>query len=178
MQGQSNGAWSEAHTNSEGRFEGTSVRPAPCNLMVLLKGPAEDRMPDWTAQAINLDDLKPGEIREGLQLVLTKGGIVRGTVVDAAGHPLQGIGISLHSTARPRSSGAIQSTSTGEDGTWTYRLPPGRVYAYIGMRRDDWTWQSEEHTLTLSAGQTIDGIDFQLTQALPEDSPYRARSGQ
>ena len=175
LQGQSNGAWSKDWTDAEGRFEMTDVRPVPCNLMVTPNDPLADTIPDWTVQAISLDDLEPGETREDLRLVLTKGGIVRGRVVDAEGHPLQGIDIGLHSAARPRSSGTIQGTSTGPDGTWAYRLPPGEVYAYIGMRRDDWSWQPESRTVSLRAGQTIDAVDFQLGQTLPLNSPYRAK---
>jgi len=171
-EGQTRGTWSEDWTDAKGRFEMTDVSSAPCNLMVMQDDLLTEAIPDWTAKAISLDDLEPGETRDDLQLVMTKGGIVGGRVVDSESHPLQGIRIGLHSAAGPHSSAAVQ------DGTWQCRLPAGQVYAYIMSRRDGSRWQPENRTVTLSAGQTVSGVDFQLSHTLPQNSPYRAKPAQ
>ena len=167
-------AWSETRTDANGRFEMTDVRPSVCDLVVVPDVSPREAMPDWVARAITLEDLEPGETREDLRLVLTKGGIVRGRVVDAEGNPLQRINVRLDSPARILDE-AGACVETREDGTWAYRFPPGEVRAFMTMRREGWGWQPEDRTVTLSVGQTISDVDFQHTCALPEDSPYRAK---
>ncbi|MHC4517001.1 MAG: M56 family metallopeptidase, partial [Planctomycetota bacterium] len=170
VQGQKSGAWSEDWTDAEGRFEITNVRPVPCNLMVILEDSDPEAAPDWTAKAVPLDDLRPGQIREDLQLTLTRGGTLQGQVVDAEGDPLKGIGIAFHSSARPRSSGAVQGVSSREDGTWAYRFPPGEVYAYISTARNDLLWHPPNRTVQLRAGQNISRVNFQKRPVLSQPS--------
>jgi len=176
-QAQKGGAWSEAVTDANGRFEITGVSPVPCNLLVLMDDLSRHATPEWTAPAVSLDALQPGDTVDGLRLVLTKGGLVRGKVTDQAGEPLQGIDIAFYSAARPRSGAACQFVLTGADGTWAYRFPPGEVYIYIRTPISGGTWQRPSYTYNLSAGQTIDGADFVLSQAVPQRSPYRGRPG-
>jgi beta-lactamase regulating signal transducer with metallopeptidase domain/protocatechuate 3,4-dioxygenase beta subunit/peroxiredoxin len=167
--------WSETRTDANGRFEMTDVRPIACDLVVVPDVSSWEAIPEWVAQAITFEDLEPGETREDLRLVLTKGGIVRGRVVDAEGNPLQGINVRLDSTAHILLDGAGAFVETKEDGTWAYRFPPGEVRAFMTMRREGWGWQPEDRTVTLSIGQTIDSVNFQLTCALPPKSPHRAK---
>ncbi len=170
------GNGSEAVTDARGRFEMTGVNPAPCNLMALLESPARDAMPEWTAAAIQLNDLKPGETRDGLRLVLTKGDIIRGRVTDSQGHPLKGIDIGLHSAARPRSGAAVQSVLTASDGTWACRFPPGEVSIHIRTDLPGASWRRKVCIYDLAAGETIENADFMLNEAVPESSRYRGTS--
>jgi beta-lactamase regulating signal transducer with metallopeptidase domain len=172
-QAQRGGEWSETVTDPQGRFEMTDVFPASCNLLVMVDRPSGDMTREWTAAAIRLDDLRPGEIRDGLRLVLTKGEIIRGRVTDSQGHPLKGIDIAFYSAARPRSGAACQSILTAEDGTWAHRFPPGEVYIYIRTNLPGAGWRRGNYTYNLTAGRTIENVDFVSNQAISEDSPHR-----
>ncbi len=165
--------WSETTTNEAGQFELTGVSPVPCNLLVMVDNPAQDAMPEWTAAALRLDDLQPGETRDDLRLTLTKGNIVRGRATDAHGYPLQGIDIAFYSAARPRPGAACQGIYTAPDGTWSYRFPPGEVYIYVRTGIPGVSWRTPRYTYNAVAGRTIENVDFVLNQAIPENSRYR-----
>ncbi|MCH7559345.1 MAG: carboxypeptidase regulatory-like domain-containing protein, partial [Planctomycetes bacterium] len=166
--------WAETKTDQAGLFELEGVSPNPCNLLVFQEDLEKDSPPEWTAAAIEFDDLQEGETRGGIRLVLTKGGVIRGKTFDAQGNPLHGIDIAFYSAARPRSGAACQHTNTAKDGSWAYRFPPGEVYVYILTKRiPGVSWSRPSYTLYLKDGQEIDNIDFELSQAVPENSPYR-----
>ncbi len=165
--------WAETRTDQAGRFRLEGVSPNPSNLLVIEDDLERDSLPQWTAAAIVFDDLKEGETRSGIRLVLTKGGIIRGKAVDAEGNPLHGIDIAFYSAARPRPGAACQSTLTVKDGTWAYRFPPGEVYVYIRTTIPEGKWSRKIYNLHLNDGQVIDNIDFELSQVVPENSPYR-----
>ena len=172
-QGKRDSEWSEAVTDSQGRFEMTGVAPVPCNLLVLVEDAAPDVRSEWTAAALSLDDLQPGEIRDGLRLILTKGEIVRGRATDAQGHPLKGIDVAFYSAARPRPGAACQSILTSADGAWSYRFPPGEVSIYVRTSFPGAGWEVPRYTYTVVAGGAIENVDFRLNQSVPENSPHR-----
>lgn len=170
------GSGDETITDSVGRFELKSLSPAPCNLMVVERSQDRVTTPKWTAAAIHFDNLQPGETRDGLQLVLTKGTVVRGRVTDAQGHPLRGIDIAFYSAARPQSGAACQSILTAADGTWAYPFPPGPVHVYIRTKIPGGRWRQETYDYNVTAGKTIENVDFVLNREVPESSPHRAGS--
>ncbi len=99
---------------------------------------------------------------------------MRGKVTDAKGNPLHGIAIAFYSSARPRSSAACQVTQTAKDGSWSYRFPPGEVYAYVQTNAPQGaSWSTYSYTKKVKEGQEIKNIDFKLDRELPENSPYR-----
>jgi len=162
--------WSEAVTGPDGRFELADVAPESCNLLAVLDPPRHDETPEWTAAAIEVLHLKPGELRDGLKITLTKGGVLKGKVTDAAGRPLKGIDIAFYSAARPRSGGACQSVLTRADGTWAYRFPEGPVHVYI-RERDLGSWERETYDLAVKAGETAENVDFKLATEVAPTSP-------
>lgn len=165
--------WAETKTDQAGRFKLEGVSPNPCNLLVLQEDLKRDSLPQWTAAAIVFNNLQEGETRSGIRLVLTKGGIIRGKVIDAKGNPLHRIDIAFYSAARPRPGAACQSILTAEDGSWAYRFPPGDVYVYIRTKIPEGKWSKKIYNLHLDDGQVIENIDFELSQMVPENSPYR-----
>ncbi|HET6428800.1 MAG TPA: M56 family metallopeptidase [Phycisphaerae bacterium] len=174
-QGVKDSAWSQAQTAQDGTFELPNVTPGTCNLLVLFDCPDKSALPEWAAAATTIADLQSGQVREGLKVVLTKGGIVEGRITDAKGHPLRGIDVAFYSAARPRPGAGCQSTLTRPDGTWSYRFPPGEVYVYVEGRNPNLgPWRPGARTIQLKSGQVLDGIDFQLGVELPESSPHRA----
>jgi len=163
----------ETWTDQAGRFKLEGVSPNPCNLLVVQDDSEKDSLPEWTAAAIQFDDLQEGETRSDIRLVLTKGGIIRGKVIDVEGNPLHGIDIAFYSAARPRPGAACQSINTAKDGSWAYRFPPGDVFVYIRTKVPEGSWSRKIYNLHLNDGREVEDIDFELNRVLPENSPYR-----
>ena len=166
--------WAKATTAKDGRFEIIGVRPESCRIVFAHKDSGEGSLSEWTAPAIEINSLDPGEVKDGLKMVLTKGGVIRGRAMDAKGNPLGGVLIAFYSTAGPRSKGTSWTDymDTLADGSWSYRFPPGQVHAFVNTN-DLGDWSKSEYTLDLKNGQVIDNIDFTLSQEVPKNSPYR-----
>jgi len=174
VQGRETSSWSQAISDSAGRFELDDVRPEPGNLKVLLRH-ERTAMPEWTAKTLVFDQLKPGQKVDDLKVTLTKGGVIRGRITDGLGRPLKGANVAFYSAARPRAGTGCQSVYSADDGTWAFRFPPGEVYLYVSGRNPDLpgNWKEGSKAVQLKAGQTLE-CDFQLNDALPDDSPFRA----
>lgn len=71
------------------------------------------------------------------QLRLELGRKVSGRLVGPDGATTAGRGIGCSSSARPESASGIQSTKTGEGGTFEFYLPPGRAWLYVNDRGID-----------------------------------------
>ncbi len=168
--------WVDTETDARGRFELRGFKPEALNLLPLLARSEPGQSPEWTAAAVEIDSLESGEVKEDIKIVLTKGGVIRGEVKDAKGHPLTGVDIAFYSAARPRSGAACQSVLTAKDGSWAHRFPPGDVYVYIRNNIPQRRWSRQNYTLQIEKGQVIGGIDFILDGEAPADSPYRQGS--
>jgi len=171
-QGHQTSAVSQTVTGENGRFELLGVAAEPCNLFAIFECPRRDAMPAWTAAAIQIEGFKPGDIREDIEVVATKGGIIAGKVTDRKDNPLKGIDIAFYSAARPSTGAACESTLSGEDGSWSYRFPPGQVHVYIRTHIPRSAWMTPLYDLSLDAGQTIEDVNFTLNREVPPDSPY------
>jgi hypothetical protein len=174
IQGHKTSSWVQTISDQHGQFELNDINPEGCNLLAIFDDAGTGEPPDWTAKAVEIERLRPGEVKENVELILTKGGIVKGRVIDAKGIPLQGVDIAFYSTARPRSGAACQSTSSTKNGTWAYRFPPGEVYVYVRTNISGPSWSRLDYTLHLKEGEVINDIDFKLSRELPQNSPYRA----
>lgn len=154
------GQWQASITDGKGQFEFINVTPEPLNVLAKFDKTPEKGPHEWTAAALEIKKLKPGETRERLKIVATKGGIVKGHVRDSEGKPLAGIGVGFYSAAYPRSGAAMEHTDTDEDGAWSYRLPAGPVYAYIYSGNSK-SFQPNSYDLDLKKDRIIEHIDFQ-----------------
>jgi len=172
-QGLKTRSWSQTTSDQAGRFELRDILPESCNLFAEFDPVEPGQTPEWAVAAIEIETLRPGEVKDNLKFILTKGGIIRGNVADSMGHPLQNVDIAFYSAARLRSGAACQYTHTAENGTWSYRFPPGEVYIYIREKISGGNWSHSDYTLQLKEGQTIDNIDFVLNHEVSENSPYR-----
>lgn len=119
------GGGANAVTDARGRYR--LIVPSPGIYNVWLK--KFDADPSMTAAA---DDGIVVEARKvaSTQLHLVVGRKVAGKVVDADGKPFGDLTVSCHSAARPH-SGGVQSVQTKADGSFEFRLPPGRAYVYV-----------------------------------------------
>lgn len=170
--------WARAATATDGRFEIIGVNPESCRIVFAHKDSGEGSLSEWTAPAVEIKSLDPGEVKDDLRMVLTKGGVIGGRAMDAKGNPLGGVLIAFYSAAGPRSKGTswIDYIDTLADGSWSYRFPPGQVHAFVNTN-DLGTWSKSEYMLDLKKGQMVDNLDFTLSEEVPENSPYRRIPG-
>ena len=122
-----------------------------------------------------------GSVRDGVELRLARGVIVRGTVKDADGRPPRNVFVNIHATGRTR-DGRIASVlrSLSPDGVFeASNLPPGTYYvaASPGFKGEDagagsghaitffpgTTREEEAQTFDIKAGETKE-VSFRLAR--------------
>lgn len=122
----------------------------------------------FTAVAVDGVALKAGEHFTGANLELITGGVIRGTVREAAtGKPVPAASIGVSGPARPWSSGA-QSVASNKNGIYIVRLPAGRSRFYyvgnaVGFPHD--LADPQVGWVEVVDGQTVNGPDFVLRRA-------------
>ncbi|MBN1975234.1 MAG: carboxypeptidase regulatory-like domain-containing protein, partial [Sedimentisphaerales bacterium] len=180
----------ECVTDKDGKFVLENIYPSPGNLCVLLERPSENTLSEWTAAAIQFENLKSGQTKENLKLVLVKGGIISGKVTDSSGNPLKDIAIHFFSAARPPRYNVpnYEFMHSDENGLWSYRFPPGEVYVWVITRIKDANWYKVKsskkvknsymeitsvYSTKIKSGQEIKDINIKLDKELPENSIYR-----
>ncbi|MCA9140252.1 MAG: carboxypeptidase regulatory-like domain-containing protein, partial [Planctomycetales bacterium] len=154
------GGGSNTTTDSLGQYR--LVVPSPGIYNVWLK---EYRNSSGTVAADDGILVQPGKVAAS-QLYLSNGHWVNGTVVDPEGNPVGGIVVSTYSAARPQ-SGGVQSVRTKSDGSFQFRLPPGRAHVYTSHSGSG-NRQVGEQTLRAEAFLELSGAssDKQVTLKL------------
>jgi hypothetical protein len=113
-----------ARSGSDGRFE-LLLEPGSYGLAVSAEG--------FVAESLPID--VPGAGLSGLQLLLRRGGTLRGRVFDVAGHPVQGLSVAAQ-------------TPNGESNGWAQTRADGS-YVVSGLR-------NQGHTVSVGTG----GVGF------------------
>ncbi len=162
------GGRSRARTVSseDGVYELAQLSPGTYTVIV-------DLPEGLTAAPIDQINLEAGESAADTNVVLTPGGLVKGTVTDRdTGRPLAGVSLSVCSANRlyPR---------TDNDGNYVQRLPSGHyeVSCNLGgpaLRKTE----SPRRTVKVVEGKTVAGVDFLVYQVrlhgqvlLPDGQP-------
>jgi uncharacterized GH25 family protein len=162
-----NHGWGKTVTNERGEYELKQLPRGSFNVCVML-GPDVEKQ--WTASAVEVT-VAEGERREHQDLTLIKGGLIEGKVVrkeSGAGAP--GVYVGLHGPSRPRSGAMIGGRTTGEDGSFSFRVPPGENFMYVsgpapeGYLRPEVGSPSRMLELRVADGQTVP-----VTLELPRD---------
>ena len=146
--------WGMAVTDDHGEYRIKQLQAGSYNLMMRLPPDLEK---SWAAAAIERVTATAGHPSEGRDFRLTKGSLITGKVVlGDTGQGVPGIRVGLHGPARPRSSAAIQSTSTSPDGTFSFRTPPGAQYVYISDQSPDgYLRKGVQSEPNVADGQTV-----------------------
>lgn len=126
-QGIAHGGWYTVTSDDEGRFQ-LRMTGDHYNIWAV----AADRMP----LAIKALEAVPGERLTGMDVRMTRGGFIEGTVVDAANNqPVDGtradLRVAHYGPARPKTGAAVTSTPVGPDGSYRLHVAPGRNYIYL-----------------------------------------------
>ncbi|MBC7171523.1 MAG: carboxypeptidase regulatory-like domain-containing protein, partial [Polyangiaceae bacterium] len=102
------GAASGPTTDARGRFRIDGVAPGTVQVRV-------QHAPHAPALTAPLR-VGPGELREGLRIVLPDGGEVAGRVVDSSGYPVGSVIVTLHAEREP----TPRTVVAGDDGTFAF----------------------------------------------------------
>jgi beta-lactamase regulating signal transducer with metallopeptidase domain/5-hydroxyisourate hydrolase-like protein (transthyretin family) len=119
-----------AQTDQNGRYRLTTLPAGKFNICVW-------NPPGLTSAALDSLEVKQGQTVEAPPIRLTKGGLIKGRLIDVAtGKPAtltagEQPTIGAHGPARPRSGAAIQGTPVKSDGTFEFQLPPGKNWVYV-----------------------------------------------
>ena len=122
-------SWAEAVTDEEGRYRLTSLRAGQYNVWPTASG--------LTAVALDSFEVNAGQSREAPKLLLTGGGFLSGRLIDAdTGDNVdladeEHVSVGIYGPSRPRSGAAIDGGRVEADGSFRFRLPPGRHYVYL-----------------------------------------------
>ena len=129
------------------------------------------------AQAVTI---QAGQTTSGIDFQVSQGGRVTGTITTQTGDPVSGMCVKGSSSNQTWNQVAASSTSQA-DGSYTIILPPGQTYLktdkYCSFSpvnlTDEWYAPSastpdadQAVPVSISAGQAINGIDFQLDQGI------------
>ncbi len=108
---------------------------------------------------------KPGEKRQNVEIRLTRPATVKGRVIDTAGHPVTRREVRASAGDRLENRYYDPTTTTAADGTFTLKfIRPGEQFIevapfWLDARQAP---RGTSKTLTLSAGEVKEGVDFQV----------------
>jgi uncharacterized GH25 family protein len=121
--------WGTATSDAAGAYRITRLTPGTYNVFVDLPDALENQ---WAVAAVEKVDVREGTEVKGQDFKLVRGGVLAGKLI--AGDTklgLPGLSIGLYGPSRPRSSSAVQTTRTGLDGSFSFRVPPGKQHVYF-----------------------------------------------
>ena len=154
-----------ATTDAQGRYELRNVADGGYVLLVSKAGlaqakdidaPATDR---WRGTELSL---RAREQRNGVDLVLVKGGTVSGRVMDSTGRPVVGASV------RSETGGSGGSPVSDAQGRYELRdLPAGALSIVVSRPLKatgsfDGNETTQRRTIVLGEGQRLDGVDLVL----------------
>ena len=148
--------------------------------MVILRAYLQDLAPDINYIGEYYDDKSSSEGADvlsitanatitGIDAELTEGGFITGTVTDPFGTEVENIRIRVYDS----NGRSINYENSDENGNYEVdRIPPGyfKVFAYPGSRPYAAEWYNDKSSLDeatgvlVESGQSVPGIDFQLTE--------------
>ena len=129
-QGQTNRGWGQATSDANGEYRISRLEPEKFNVAAQLVKAQRD---EFTAFANEGVVTQYGEVKDGINLLLIRGGTISGTLVDTKGTPVTDGQIGIFGQAYPASTGMVGVEVTDAQGHFEARVPPGdnQVY-YMG----------------------------------------------
>ncbi|MBN2590413.1 MAG: carboxypeptidase regulatory-like domain-containing protein [Sedimentisphaerales bacterium] len=142
-------------TDENGQFSITGICAGTYNIFCV---PPRYKSSDWLAMPVKLD-IETGQIIEGMQVALTKGGLIEVLVTDSVTNkPLEGASILY----KEQHSEGYYSRDTDEGGLAIIRLLPG-IYEYANVGKDGYTGFNAQTLVTIEEGKT-EHFDIKLIQ--------------
>jgi len=146
----------EAVTDGDGRYRIADLPEGSYTVRVASREP----VPEWTAAAHIGVRVEGGGVADGIDFVLTKGGLVMGRVTDSGtGRPVPGAIIAADGEV------PCWHAATDEEGRYVLRLPPGRWCLSVGSAEGYAFYESSGTCIEVREGDIIDGVDWELSPA-------------
>jgi protocatechuate 3,4-dioxygenase beta subunit len=155
-------------TDAEGRF--TMLAPAGKNFEYNLI--AHDgkylQWRKWANGATEPFQSQPGEVIEGLEIKLTRGGIVKGTVLDEKGQPKPNVEVRAAAVDMRDNRYYVPTTKTDQDGRYELKfVAPGRQHIQVApfWLRADEAPNASTAVVEVASDQVRDSVDFKVPAA-------------
>ena len=130
------GTWITTRTDEKGNYRFSL--PANANYNI------------WTYKTEKMAPaitIATGSLKQKLEAIRLQETIdVTGQLIDAeTNDPItNGMRVSWHGPARPKSGGPVRIEKSNEDGTFTLKMVPGMNYPYIGFDDGEFSYQAKE----------------------------------
>ena len=151
-----------AISQADGSFRIQGLITGPYDLLVTAK-PGRLRyymvgIPrDWTAAAaVGVWGKQDQTVRQSKNIILTRGVVIHGKVIDTDGKPLSGVDVASTGPHRPDSSDSAAAVITDENGEYSMRVPPGEITVYLAGPSTIYSKLEGELKITLN-GKLIKG---------------------
>ncbi len=116
-------------TDSSGRYSLKQLPAGEYNIALDLRGEAGR---SWTAVAHAGVEIAAGEHLDGMDFSLIFGAVIAGRVIASRTRmPIPKVLVGVYGPAHPLSSGWVQNTWTGIDGSYALRVPAGKQHLYL-----------------------------------------------
>ena len=126
-------------TRADGTFRLAGFSSAQHDVLVTPDGykfQATTALPQWVASAAQATTAPAGKTAPVKEIVLTRGAIIRGRVLDrATKRPLQDVYVYSYGPHRPRRGSATMSMLTDKNGNYALRVAPGTSSLFISGNR-------------------------------------------
>jgi RNA polymerase sigma factor (sigma-70 family) len=121
--------WDDDITDADGRYHLKQLPAGKYNVALDIQ---EELSKKSTAAAIENVALGAGETATTPDVKLIAGALLTGRVtVKEGGTPVPNVPLGIYGPAHPRSGAWVGNTTTGADGTYALRVPPGTQYVYF-----------------------------------------------
>ena len=155
-------------TDGEGRFTALLPASGTREYNLVAHDGKYDHWRTWANGVLPPIRTRPGEERHDVEIKLNRPATVKGRVTDTAGHPVSGREVRASAADRLENRYYDPTTTTAADGTFTLRfVRPGEQFIQVAPFWLDARQApgGTSKTLTLSAGETKTGVDFQVPRA-------------
>ncbi len=151
-----------ATSQADGSFHIHGLTTAPYDLLVT--GNPENTSwgtpKGWiAAAAVGVWGKQDQTVHRSQNIVLTRGVVIHGKVIDTDGKPLPGVLVASIGPHRPASSDSAAGTYTDKNGEYSMRVPPGEITIYLASPSTIYSKLEGELEVTLN-GKPIKGDKY------------------
>lgn len=160
-------------TDSEGRFQADGLEPAAYHIVAMAPGYV-------MADLENPLMLRAARIGDTVQLLMRKGGVITGTVTDAAGKPVTGMRVSAQSAGNATMVGGVRMLSLASGQSMQPRLTDDRgQYRIYGLLPGKYLVSANGATLMRTLGYAFEAQPptFHPSATMDAATPVTVNSG-
>ncbi len=154
-----------AITDPRGNYQIERLDPGIYNVSLNLHGAMEQDFTAFAREAVKVSEASAA-IQVNFELI--PGAVIEGVVRDSSRRALSDIYVGVYGPAHPASSPEVQAMFTSSNGSFRFRVPPGKQHVYIG---DDRFEQTPKDLVVQSTTKTH--VDFEVKEVRSEPADTR-----